>query len=59
VLGMAHAGPDTGSAQFFITHSAQPHLDGLHTIFGRVAAGMDVVDRIVQDDINLSFRIAR
>ena len=58
-LGMAHAGPDTGGAQFFITHSAQPHLDGLHTIFGRVSGGMDVVDRIVQEDPNLSFRIRR
>jgi cyclophilin family peptidyl-prolyl cis-trans isomerase/HEAT repeat protein len=58
-LGMAHAGPDTGGAQFFITHSAQPHLDGLHTIFGRVASGLDVVDRIVQEDPNLSFRVSR
>jgi peptidyl-prolyl cis-trans isomerase B (cyclophilin B) len=58
-LGMAHAGPDTGGAQFFITHSAQPHLDGLHTIFGRVVAGLDVVDRIVQEDSNLSLRVSR
>ena len=38
-VGMALSGPDTGGSQFFITHSAQPHLDGIYTIFGRVAGG--------------------
>jgi cyclophilin family peptidyl-prolyl cis-trans isomerase/HEAT repeat protein len=46
-LGMALAGPDTGGSQFFITHSPQPHLDGDYTVFGRVVAGTDVVDRVV------------
>jgi cyclophilin family peptidyl-prolyl cis-trans isomerase/HEAT repeat protein len=46
-LGMALSGPDTGGSQFFITHSAQPHLDGGYTVFGEVVAGMDVVDRVV------------
>jgi cyclophilin family peptidyl-prolyl cis-trans isomerase len=50
VVGMALSGPDTGGSQFFITLSPQPHLDGGYTIFGRVVGGMDVADRIVQDD---------
>jgi cyclophilin family peptidyl-prolyl cis-trans isomerase/HEAT repeat protein len=50
ILGMALAGPDTGGSQFFITHAPQPHLDGGYTVFGRVIQGMDVADRIVQDD---------
>jgi cyclophilin family peptidyl-prolyl cis-trans isomerase/HEAT repeat protein len=49
-VGMALAGPHTGGSQFFITLSPQPHLDGGYTIFGRVVAGEDVLDRIVQGD---------
>jgi cyclophilin family peptidyl-prolyl cis-trans isomerase len=50
-VGMALSGPDTGGSQFFITHSAQPHLDGGYTIFGRVTAGMTgVVDQIERGD---------
>ncbi len=45
-VGMALAGPDTGGSQWFITHSAQPHLDGRYTIFGRVTAGIEVVDAL-------------
>jgi peptidyl-prolyl cis-trans isomerase B (cyclophilin B) len=49
-LSMAHAGKDTGGSQFFITHSPQPHLDGVHTVFGQVERGMAVVNKIKQGD---------
>ncbi len=48
-LSMAHAGKDTGGSQFFITHTATPHLDGVHTVFGRTPS-MDVVNAIEQGD---------
>jgi cyclophilin family peptidyl-prolyl cis-trans isomerase/HEAT repeat protein len=51
VVGMALSGKDTGGSQWFVTHSPQPHLDGGYTAFGRVAAGMDVVDKIVRGDV--------
>lgn len=49
-LSMAHRGKDTGGSQFFICHSPQPHLDGVHTVFGRVTEGFDVLDNIRQGD---------
>lgn len=49
-LSMAHAGPNTGGSQFFICHSPQPHLDGVHTVFGRVIEGVDIVDKISVGD---------
>ncbi|HID52452.1 MAG TPA: hypothetical protein EYP41_10480 [Anaerolineae bacterium] len=50
VLAMANSGPDTGGSQWFITYDATPHLNGLHTIFGRVIEGMDVVEAIIARD---------
>ena len=50
-LSMAHAGKDTGGSQFFITHSPQSHLDGVHTVFGQVTDGMDVVLAIMPGDV--------
>ena len=49
-LSMAHAGPNTGGSQFFICHAPQPHLDGVHTVFGKVIEGVEVVDKIRKDD---------
>ena len=50
VISMANAGPNTNGSQFFITHCPQSHLDGRHTVFGKVVQGEEVVDAIRQGD---------
>jgi peptidyl-prolyl cis-trans isomerase B (cyclophilin B) len=55
-LSMAHAGRNTGGSQFFICHSPQPHLDGVHTTFGQTA-NMDIVNAIAQGDKIKSVKI--
>jgi peptidyl-prolyl cis-trans isomerase B (cyclophilin B) len=49
-LSMAHAGKDTGGSQFFIVYEPQPHLNGVHTVFGKVVEGMEFVDAVKQGD---------
>ena len=50
-LSMAHAGKDTGGSQFFICYNPLPHLDGVHTVFGKVINGMEDVFSINQGDV--------
>lgn len=53
VLSMAHRGKDTGGSQFFICHerAGTRHLDGVHTCFGRITEGLDLLDDIQQGDV--------
>ncbi len=49
-VGLATAGPDTGESQWFVTHTATPHLDGAYTAFGRVTSGGETVLKLVPGD---------
>ena len=59
VLSMAHRGPNTGGSQFFICHNRMntQHLDRVHTCFGKVIEGVDVIDDIRPGDLILSITI--
>jgi cyclophilin family peptidyl-prolyl cis-trans isomerase len=54
-LSMAHAGPNTGGSQFFLTFRPTEHLDGKHTVFGRVVEGFDVLPRLVRTEGEMAF----
>jgi peptidyl-prolyl cis-trans isomerase B (cyclophilin B) len=58
VISMANAGPNTNGSQFFLTHVPCPHLDGRHTVFGKVTSGLDVVDAIEQGDTMAKVTVA-
>lgn len=59
ILSMANAGPGTNGSQFFITHNQTSHLDGMHTVFGHVIKGQEIVDAISQDDVINKVKILR
>ena len=49
-LSMAHAGKDTGGSQFFLVRAPQPHLDGKHTVFGKITEGLEIIDKLNNGD---------
>ena len=59
-LSMAHAGKDTGGSQFFMVLSEQntKHLNGVHTVFGKITGGLDIMKKIKQNDFMTSVRVS-
>jgi peptidyl-prolyl cis-trans isomerase B (cyclophilin B) len=59
-LSMAHAGKDTGGSQFFMVLSEQntKHLNGVHTVFGKITGGLDVMKKIKQHDVMNTVRVS-
>ena len=51
ILSMANSGPGTDGSQFFITHLATPHLNGLHSVFGKLVSGLPVVNKLRRKDV--------
>jgi cyclophilin family peptidyl-prolyl cis-trans isomerase len=58
-VGLASAGKDTESCQFFFTHQPTPHLDGRYTIFAQVVKGMDVAQQLEIGDRIVTIRFAK
>jgi peptidyl-prolyl cis-trans isomerase B (cyclophilin B) len=60
-LSMAHAGKDTGGSQFFIVLSEEStkHLNGVHTVFGKVTGGTDLITKLQKNDVMTKVRVAR
>jgi len=56
-LSMAHAGKDTGSSQFFLVHEQQPHLDGVHTVFGKITSGLETARNMSNGDTMKEVRV--
>jgi len=56
-LSMAHAGKDTGGSQFFIVHEPQPHLDGVHTVFGQVTEGLETARAMQNGDVMIEVKV--
>lgn len=57
ILAMANSGPDSNGSQFFITHQATPHLNGLHTVFGLIQSGKEVIRKLRVGDVIESITI--
>jgi peptidyl-prolyl cis-trans isomerase B (cyclophilin B) len=59
-LSMAHAGKDTGGSQFFmvLSEANTRHLDGVHTVFGKITEGLDVMKKIQKNDVMNNVRVA-
>ncbi len=56
-LSMAHAGKDTGSSQFFLVHEPQPHLNGVHTVFGKITSGLEIARNMSNGDVMKEVRV--